>query len=220
MKFKVIASALFLVLITGFCDAKGKKTLLVADRKIACAGDFECIQIKEKASAQWRVYADTIEGFNYEEGYEYKLSVMPLQTKNTLSGLYEEKYKLLSVVSKRKTDYNPCDRLGGRKWVLVSMFDTRRVLSTSDTILFVQFNTKEGKLSGKNVCNSFTGSYNCQGSKISITNIVSTKMMCKKGADFEVVVFEFYNKSTRYTLTGNKLTLYQPDGSNMVFEGR
>ena len=49
MKCRALVIVLCLVLLTGFCNAKGNKTLLVADRKIACAGEFECIQIKEKA---------------------------------------------------------------------------------------------------------------------------------------------------------------------------
>ena len=219
MKCRALVIVLCLVLLTGFCNAKGNKTLLVADRKIACAGEFECIQIKEKASAPWRFYSDTIEGFNYEEGYEYKISVQPLQTKNTLSGIYEEKYKLLRVITKTKTGYNPTEKLGNKKWVLYTMDDTKTVLTMQDTAISIQFSMKDGKLKGKNACNSFTGSFSAQGDKISIINIASTKMLCK-AEQLEKILFNFYSNVTTWKISGNILTLYKPDGENLVFEER
>lgn len=219
MKYKLIFGILFFVLLVGFCDAKGTKNLFVADRKIACAGTFECIQIREKAKAPWRIYSDTIEEFNYEEGYEYKLTVEPLQTLNTLSGLYEEKYKLLKVVSKKKTNYNPGEKLAEKKWVIKSMNDTEKTLGISDTSLFLQFDFKTGKARGKAVCNTFTMSFTVKGPKISFTDRASTKMMCR-GQAFENIIFDFYRDFTTYKIQGNVLTISEPNGSNMMFEGR
>jgi heat shock protein HslJ len=219
MKCKAIVTVLFALLITGFCNAKGNKTLLVADRKIPCAGNFECIQIKEKEKARWRVYSDTIEGFNYEEGYQYKISVLPLQTLNTLSGLYEEKYKLLKVISKKKTDYNPANKLGDKKWVLHIMDDTKNKFTLKDTSVVLQFSLKDGRLKGKGPCNSFTGFFTRQAEKLTITNITSTKMLCQS-EQLEKLLFTFYNNITTYQISGNILTLYKPDGENLVFEGR
>ena len=202
------------------CSAKGAKTLIVADRKVACAGTFECIQIREKASAPWRVYADTIEGFSYEEGYEYKISVQPLQAKNTtLEGIYEEKYKLLKVISKRKTGYNPAEELTAKRWILKELNDTRRNLGIPDTNVYIAFNLKTGKTMGRAVCNNFTSSFSCQGHKISITNIAATKMMCK-GQALENVIFNFYKGITTFKIQGNILTLTEPDGSFLQFEGK
>jgi len=219
MKCKAIVTVLFALLFTGFVNAKGNKTLLVADRKIACAGTFECIQIKEKEKAPWRVYSDTIEGFNYQEGYEYKISVQPLQTKNTMSGLYEEKYKLLKVISKRKTDYNPAVKLGEKKWVLHNMDDNKSRFMLHDTIVFIQFNLKDGKVKGNGACNTFTGSFTYEGDKMTISNIAATKVLCK-AEQLEKALFNFYDKVTTWKISGNTLTLFKSDGQKMIFEGR
>ena len=219
MRSKFVLSTLFAVLLVSLCWAKGNKTLLVADRTIACAGTFECIQIKEKASVPWRNYSDTIEGFNYEEGYEYKISVQPLQTKNTLSGLFEEKYKLVKVISKKKTSYNPAEKLTGKKWVLRSMYDTNRTMTVHDTTAYIEFDLKAGKASGHAVCNTFTTEFTADAKSISITNIGQTKMACK-GEVLEKIIFDFCRKATTYTLADGMLTLLQPGGSNLVFEAR
>ncbi len=219
MKGKLICTVLFLVLLTGICNAKGTKTFYVADRKVACAGAFECIQIREKTKDAWRVYADTIDGFTYEEGYAYKILVQPILTKDNFSGLYDEKYKFIKVLSKKKTNFNPGEKLADKKWILRSMDDTHRVLTMPDTTLIIQFSFKDRKFHGKNVCNSFTGTFTTQDSKISLTNFGSTKMMCK-GMELEKIIFEFYKSMATYKIVGNSLTLYQPNGSNMVFEGR
>lgn len=219
MNSRAIHSILFFLLITVFCDAKGNKTFFVADRKAPCAGTFECIQIREKTKDQWRVFSDTIEGFSYEEGYEYKISVQPLQTLNTQSGIYEEKYKLLKVISKRKTDYNPTQKLFEKKWVLKSMFDAKNTFRMNDTAIFIRFSLNDGRAAGRGSCNSFTASFTSDDSKISITGLAATKMLCK-GEQLENILFKFYKNTTTYKIAGNYLTLYQPDGSDLKFEGR
>ena len=219
MKGKFICTILFLALLTGTCGAKGTKTFYVADRKVACAGNYECIQIREKTKDAWRVYADTIDGFKYEEGYAYKIRVQPFLTKDNFSGLYDEKYTFIKVISKKKTSFNPAEKLAGKKWIIRSLDDTHRVLSIPDTSLVIQFDIKEGKLRGKNVCNNFTGNFTTESSKIALNNIGATKMMCK-GQQLEDIIFDFYKSTTTYNIAGNTLTLYQPNGSNMVLEGR
>ena len=220
MKTKFILSFLLVVLVVGVCNAKGNKTFYVADRTIACAGNFECIQIREKASAPWRVYPDTIEGFNYQEGYEYKISVKPVPTLNTLSGIYDEKYKLVKILSKKKTAYKPTDKLANKKWIMRSMDDTKRTISVPDTSgIFVEFDLKTGTANGKGVCNTFHTAFACKDTTITFTNFATTKMMCK-GQAFEGVVLNFIKIATTWKLHGNQLILSQANGSNIVFEAR
>lgn len=218
MKSKFVFSISLLLLFVSFCQAKGKKTFFVADRTVACAGTFECLQVREKAKDAWRPYADTIAGFDYQEGFEYQIQVLALETKNTMSGLYDEKYKLVKVISKKKTGYNPAAKLEGKKWVTASMDDTHRVLNMREAGIYAIFNTKEGRVTGKGVCNKFNAKFQATGSKISITELVSTKMMCK-AEQFENIAFDFFRKAVTYKLEGNTLTLIQADGQNMVLEG-
>ena len=219
MSRKSVFTFSLLALTITFCSAKGTKTFYVSDRKIACAGTYECIQVREKSNAQWRVFSDTIQGFNYEEGFEYKISVEEVPTENKLNGMYEEKYKLLKIIAKKKTDFKPSEKLPFKKWVLKAMNDGNRNLGLSDTSVFIEFNLKTGKARGRALCNNFTTSFSCQGSNISITDLTSTKMMCK-GEKFEGVIFGFYKKATTFKIQGNTLRLNQPGGEFLEFEAQ
>jgi len=219
MNNKLVLIFSFLLLAAGLCSAKGTKTLYVADRRVACAGTFECMQIREKSNGPWRNYSDTIAGFKYQEGYEYKIKVEQLQTENTLSGMYEEKYKLVKVISKVKTGYNPGVKLEGKSWILKKMNDTFRTLNVTDSTIFVAFDAKTGKTHGKVLCNTFASSFTCDGTNIAFTDMAATKALCK-GEVFEQIIFSFYEKSKIYKLQGNLFTIYEPDGSYLQFEGR
>jgi heat shock protein HslJ len=219
-KFKFILSISLVVLVTTVCEAKGKKKFYVADRKIACAGTYECMQMKGKDKEQWHVYPDSIPGFNYEEGYEYLIQVQPLQTSNTLAGLYDEKYKLVKVISKKKTSYNPALKLDKKKWILQSMYDTKRTLGMHDTGIYIIFDINAGHATGKSSCNGFSGNVKIPGgNKITIGPLSSTKKLCaeRNAMTFEKIVLTFLQEFTTYTVEGQTLTLYAPSGDNMVF---
>ncbi len=217
MKTQHIIISLLLALLVNFTQAKGTKTLYVADRKVPCAGTYECMQIREKAKNAWRNYPDTIQGFEYEEGYEYKIQVQPLQTGNSMAGMYDEKYKLVKVISKKKTSYNPAERIGDKRWTLSSMNDTHRTLGLSDSTIYISFDFKTGKVQGRSNCNNFTAQFTATASKISITGLAATKMMCR-GEVIEKIIFNYYKAVTTYKLENNMLTLTEPDGSYIQFK--
>ena len=216
MRIKAIAIFCFLLLISCQLVAKGNKKFYVADRKLGCAGNFECLQIREKNSDAWKVYADTIAGFNYEEGYEYRIEVEALQTTEKLSGLYDEKYKLLKVLSKKKTGYKPLAKFDNRNLILVSMYDTKNTLSMSDSTIRIKLNIEAGKMNMKGVCNTFRGNLKMAANQITISDISGTKMMCK-GSKVEQVVTQMLHDSNSYKLEGNQLVLLSPEGASLIF---
>ncbi|GAA4273295.1 hypothetical protein GCM10022258_25890 [Aquimarina gracilis] len=57
---------------------------------------------KENPTDQWSYFYDTIEGFNYEEGYAYQLEVVITQTENPLADESSLQYSLLKIISKEK----------------------------------------------------------------------------------------------------------------------
>jgi heat shock protein HslJ len=219
MKLKSVLAISLLVLSVGVCSAKGNKTLYVSDRMVACAGNFLCMQVREKASAQWRNYSDTIAGFNYQEGYEYKISAQLLHTANTLSGMYEEKYKLVKVISKTKTSYIPGEKLAGKHWILSVMNDTKVTLYPKDSTVFIEFDAKAGKTHGKGACNTFTSAFNVSGASIAFTNFAQTKLMCR-AEEIEQIIFSFYKKSITYKVEDNMFYIYEPDGAYIGFKAK
>ena len=71
-------SALFLVFFSCTSEQEiHKKTILVASKQVDCTGvgPQKCMLIKEFTGQNWKYFYDTIEGFNYEEGFEYVLNI-------------------------------------------------------------------------------------------------------------------------------------------------
>ncbi len=222
--FKISVWLLGVLLVTQLCYAGGtKKKLYVYDRKTPCAGSFECMQVKEKTKEAWHVYTDTIEGFDYQEGYNYTILVETTLAKNPYDGRINDKYKLVKIVSKTKTDYNPAEKLEGKKWMLVSLNDGKKTLSFKDdsTRMSLQLNVKAGKVSGHGICNGINGVLAVQNNIIKITNISSTKMMCAgQGSTFEKIYRDFLAKPSAYEVAGDKLYLKCADGSSLLFQAQ
>lgn len=214
---KLISSFLFLLLCINFCVAGNKKKLYVYDRKVECAGSFQCLQIKDKAKLPWQVYSDTIAGFNYEEGYNYKILVEVTTAKDAYAGTCNDKYRLVKIISKIKSNYNPAEKLVNKRWILKSMYDTKTTLTMQEDKAFVQFDIKDNKINGKGICNDFDGAVKTTGHSMSITGLMATKMLCK-GIELEKVMIDFLSKTKSYTLEGDILTLTCADGSNLIFK--
>lgn len=208
-----------LLLLINFCEANSKKKIYIADRKIFCKEIIAgCLQVKEKTKGTWQSFSGIITGFDYKEGYEYQV-LLELEGKTKFSAA-KGNYKVLKVVSKKKTDFNPATHLDGKKWMLLSMDDTHRVIKIGDSTVFVKFNTKEGKLSGHATCNSFNATVkSADATNISIDAMAATKMLCAgdNKMTFEKIVLNFISESKTYQLEGNTLKLMAPNGDNMVF---
>ena len=211
-----LISCFLLLLLFQLCEATGRKKIYISDHKIACAGTFECMQIKEKAKKDWQVTTDTIIGFNYQEGYVYRLLVEIAEPKNTCAGILNDKYKLVKIISKTKTNYNPAEKLGNKTWHLKALTGEKVTLSEKDTAIFIRLNVKGGKLSGRGVCNSFVGTLKTDGHSITFENIAFTKMFCE-GITIEKILSGYLTAVKTYGLTENQLTFFCNGTRKMIF---
>jgi heat shock protein HslJ len=196
--------------------SNGKKTLYVNDHKVSCAGSFQCLEVKEKVKSDWAEFSDTIQGFDYQEGYKYTLQVEVIEAKNPYAGSITDKYRLVKIISKTKTNYQPAEQLEGKKCVLLSLYDGTKTLHMKDSIAFVQFKVMEGKLTGHGVCNSFNGTAKFDGSAVKISGILSTRVACQ-GTELEGIITKFLSKSVSWSFQNGILTLLGQDGSTLTF---
>jgi hypothetical protein len=81
------------------------ETLLVRDQRAPCEaeGQRECLQVKNSARDEWRNLFSPITGFEYEPGSAYELKVEVSRVINPPKDAAALKYRLVEVVSKRKT---------------------------------------------------------------------------------------------------------------------
>lgn len=91
--------ALFLLL-----SCKETKTVYIASYQIDCNGVAPqmCMLYKENPDDEWTYFYDTIEGFEYEEGYEYTLEVAISKIDEPPADASSLKYALVNILSKEK----------------------------------------------------------------------------------------------------------------------
>ncbi|MBQ4820006.1 DUF4377 domain-containing protein [Aquimarina sp. MMG016] len=81
------------------------KTIYIADHQVDCEGvaPQKCLLFKEKQNDEWTYFYDTIDGFDYEEGYNYQLEVSIKQIENPPADASSLQYSLVRIISKEKT---------------------------------------------------------------------------------------------------------------------
>ncbi len=85
-------------------SCKETKTIIVANHLVDCEGvaPQKCMLIKESLSEEWTYFYDTIEGFDYEEGFIYELEVAVNQIENPAADGSSLQYSLLKILSKKE----------------------------------------------------------------------------------------------------------------------
>lgn len=78
-------------------------TLYIGPELVPCEGEgpMECYQVKESPDAEWGLFYDQIEGFNWEPGFVYELRVRVSPVDNPPAGGSSLRYELVEEVSKQ-----------------------------------------------------------------------------------------------------------------------
>ena len=77
--------------------------LIIADHKVNCtgAGSQECLLVKRNVSEEWQFFYGGIEGFDYEEGFEYIIEVKVYDVENPPADGSNKRYVLNRIISKQ-----------------------------------------------------------------------------------------------------------------------
>ncbi|MDD2921348.1 MAG: META domain-containing protein [Anaerolineales bacterium] len=100
------------------------------------------------------------------------------------------------------------------EWKLVSYGDTPALPNVDTSIKF----GTDGQVSGNVGCNSFGGSYEMKGDKITFGAMMSTLMFCEETSNQEQSVLSAFadGVSLQIKLDGDTLTITSPDGASVV----
>lgn len=111
MKLKSIILVVFMLIIS--CEKNNldvnEKTLMIASTKVDCVGvaPQKCLLTKEVGAENWGYFYSSIAGFNYEEGFEYKILISEKEIENPPQDASSKEYTLIKVISKvEKTSEN------------------------------------------------------------------------------------------------------------------
>lgn len=201
-------------------SAQRAQTWLVNDHRVECEQLPEqgCIQVKQKTKEPWKAWAMPIEGFTFVPGYSYKLKVQVKPVYNPTTETTGDRYFLKKVVKQTKTNFDPATYIYDKDWFLTTLWDDTTYINLLDTnSVFFNFNKTENRLSGKGICNRFTGRYQITGDSLNVSQVSSTKMACE-GVQFEQVLLGLIQHMARYTVTPSRLVLYSSDRKQrMIF---
>ncbi len=100
MIMKKLVFLCFLLPLLSSC--KALRTIYIAHYTVDCQGvaPQKCMLVKESPENDWTNFYDTIDGFSYEEGYEYQLEVEVSKIANPPADASALRYTLKRIISK------------------------------------------------------------------------------------------------------------------------
>ncbi|ELZ5939308.1 DUF4377 domain-containing protein [Providencia vermicola] len=106
MKKCVFVSSLLFVLV-GCQTVKttdNTKTFYIDSTLADCVGvaPMKCMKIKQNQQADWELFYGTIQGFDYQPGYQYTLKVNQFDVANPPADAPSLRYELVEIINKTK----------------------------------------------------------------------------------------------------------------------
>lgn len=196
-KFLAIMS---MVLLFFSCSTNTDKVILIASTKADCTGisPQKCLQIKEEGETNWTYFYSNIEGFDYVEGFYYRLKVSVSEIENPPAGGSSLKYRLIEVLEKSKAPLN----LDQGSWLVTRVKDR----DSFGRNPFIKIDLLQNEINGNTSCNRFSAKIKVTNNKVDISELSSTEMMCKD-IDVETAFLDALASITSYSLKNDKLQL-------------
>lgn len=191
----------------------------VNSQKVDCVGvgPMKCMQVQKGAKLgeqDWESFYDKIQGFDYEEGYIYKLMVKETnKPKNQVPADGSSiRYELLKVLDKQKDAKLRLHDI----WALESMDGEEVDLKTLRKHPSIEINLTTMRVMGNDGCNSLMGGIESVGAKELVFGaLAGTKMACpnmKLSGQFN----QQLGKVQSYQLKGLKLHLLDGEGNELL----
>jgi heat shock protein HslJ len=170
------------------------KTLYVAHFRVDCVGvgPMKCMQVRDTPDGEWRMFYDQIQGFDYEEGYDYELRVRTEKVENPPADASSIRWILEEVVSKTPASSEAGAGAGviAGEWTLTSFSadvldtagadpaDALELLGSQGQGVTITF-MEDGRVGGSSGCNQYTGTYAIEGGhSLSFGPLAGTRKMC------------------------------------------
>ncbi len=174
-------------------------------------GKLKCLQIKTDKQNKWEYLNTPIRGFDYQEGYRYRIRVKQTKQKD----IDTIDYSLVEIISKERTNELPSVAafLARFKWNLLQLNGK----DVTDSKASIGFDAKNGTIAGTTGCNNFWGNFNITGNQISFPHLASTMRACN-GANIENDFFQiFERKQIQFDIAEQTLNLYIDGKLIMIF---
>jgi len=198
-----------------------EKTIYVGPELVDCTGvaPQKCMLLKENSEDEYTYFYDQIEGFDYEEGYEYELVVKQEQVENAPADASAIKWILVEVVSKEPVTETESATLENTNWVLVAYMNSEGVLTETlaDTEVTAIF--EDGQVNGNAGCNGYFGGYEVDETNLRVGPLASTEMFCGNPPgvmDQETAYLAALGSATSYAIVQEQLVISDADGETVL----
>jgi len=201
-----------IIVLTTSCDKN--KIIYVADSMVECDGVSEqkCLQIKENKEDEWMLFYDTIEGFEYKEGFLHKIEVTVSKIKNPPTDGSKLKYKLNNIIYQEPISTKSAQNiLSIKKWKAKSIVGLDSLV-VSPTIIFDE---AANTISGNAGCNNYGTTFIKKDDLLSFGLVTSTKMMCTN-MNIEKAFMNCLAQCETYKIIDNKLVLYDKTKAELM----
>jgi heat shock protein HslJ len=205
-------------------------TAWVGPELVDCVGvaPQQCMQVKTSPDEEYSLFYDQIEGFEFQEGYEYELQVLVEPVPNPPADGSALKYTLVEIVSQTPVTVEqpaigqlPVEEdltFEGPTWLLESYLNlegqtTERLPETRVTITFA-----DGQVNGSAGCNNYFGPYEVDANNLTIGPLGSTLMACDPNevALQETAYLASLSNVASYEIVAGQLQLRDADGQTIL----
>jgi len=226
-KLSIVLLLIFLSLIVlSACNVpfsgSEEKTVYVGPKMVECTGESPqmCLLVKENPNDEYTYFYDQIEGFDYEEGYEYVIRVKEETVDNPPAGGSSIRWILIDVVSKTPvSEASTVSGLEGIPWILQSYMDAKGEVVNVIAGREVTAEFNDNQINGNAGCNNYFGTYEVDGDHIAFSEIGSTEMFCEQPIGVmkqEIDYLAALSTASSFQMEDNQLIIANADGKEVL----
>lgn len=197
------------------------KTLFVDSQLATCSGVGlrQCMRVRSDANADWTLFYDAIEGFDYEAGYNYELLVTETPVANPPADGSSIKTTLVEVIKKEAV---ATASVANTEWVYQSQRASNGELTAVLPETELTLNFGDSQASGNAGCNLFSGDYTQNGSALSFSTLISTERACldAEATQQEQDFLSHLGQVAQVSLNQDLLILTDSNGTQLNFKAK
>ena len=198
-----------------------EKTIYIGPELVDCTGvaPQKCMLVKENPEDDYTLFYDQIEGFDYEEGYEYKLVIKEEQVEDPPADASSTKWTLVSVESKEPVTDSSAVQLEDTDWVMVSYMNADGVMVEALPGTNSTARIRDGQINGNAWCNGYFGGYEVDGTDLRLGPLASTEMFCGSPPgvmDQETAFLAALGSAATYQIVEDQLTIANGVGETVL----
>ena len=153
------------------------ETLYVGPELVDCVGvaPQKCLQVKRDPNAEWEFFYSTIDGFTYEEGFEYELRVAVVTVANPPADASSLRYELVEIVAQTAFEIEAAENdqhltLLDQVWYWQAYQDMAGMndLTIADPTRYTFTLSADGTYQAQADCNSLSGNFDYDDSRLTL----------------------------------------------------